>query len=35
MISDGKRIVCGKTYDERNTIVLGTPQDYFTQLQTF
>jgi hypothetical protein len=35
MIADDKRIICGKTYDERNTIVLGTPQDYFTHLQTF
>lgn len=32
MIAEGKKVVCGKIYNERNTIVLGTPQDYFTQL---
>ena len=28
MIADGKDICIGKAYDEKDTIVLGTPQDY-------
>ncbi len=29
MISNGKKTICGNLHDENDTLVLGTPKDYF------
>ena len=29
MISNNKKIICGNLHDENDTLVLGTPKEYF------